>query len=1129
MNNLKKFLLYLEQTIQATGGIQEKDKRQGFLSKEMEKENLNMRGYYSGELKSATSKPYVDEIHLKSGEYKKIEKEIKDRDEESSSPALFSQVAMKKNLGLRTKQQMRADLNRVYSELEEIKQNSNLEDTYRSNLRVILRKFFTFGNIASRYVVLPLSTVIPSDNIIRALNSSNNKGMDILNYTRQHRDIITDVIDEDIKRYLTKNGYHFKNDNDFYDNICYTKNNAKINLRDELAKIGANVKNIDNKKKILEKMPPDSPNRKPIEDEIRRLMEFKPDYLERMEDVVDSMDVETEEKNLKVMVLTWVPRQILTQSTGTIWRSCMTLSSYGDNEGGSNKRFVTTGITEGVFIAWLVNLADIKTIKEPIARILIKPFMDEEDNIIWWPSTIYHDGGQGNELKLFERTCRSYMLKKQKDLIKADMTINIKNANKVYSDKDDRTKILFYNKSINPAELEKIVDLNPAKIIDYINNGKYNILNSTSFINMASYLINLNNNSLLKLFFDKFMQALDHKTDEHKIDSITKIINDFGQINASAKVAECENFFTIFFKKIIEKFPDFELKGGVSLYDNKDAKNEVIEICNTMAKKGRFKLINQLLQNKKNLIIDINRVESIAFIILNIINGNKLAFSSIVREIKIKEDKAPIGLIFMHLFRGYKEVDNFLKTYFPDMNDQKIMDIIKINNTNDELSLVSSIEQLHSSIDDDKNIKNVNYGIFNGLIKTNLIDRIKYVSYFENIFKNNFSFIDAKAENMIIENKVFENIFDGDYGSNNSAFRRILQGLIVNGNKKLVENFIENSLDDDSKYRLRDILYGCYDYDYYKNIDLFNHVIMQAIKIDADSVIFDSLFDYVRMFGRYLSRKELNNDAFDMLIKNIKTKRNEYVVYDIYFLLECIDYDKSKIDDFVKLHKINIDVMKENTMRLFGNDVTLNSFFKTGFLNINKTINFLEEIEFFKDRSGYLLDALFDLKSVESKIKITNLILNKYPDTLNDSKIESIYKLYFNRDDELTNEEIKIKEKLKAIAKIKPEIIELKPDMILVNRLSMRFKNYDKFLVEIMYEKLEDFLKSDLFKKLVAKSNTSTKRKKDPMRTDYEFISIIPKTIYKRNIEEKMIPAPVLKMIKENKFLSEELQKAKNA
>ena len=231
-------------------------------------------------------------------------------------------------------------------------------------------------------------------------------------------------------------------------------------------------------------------------------MEFKLDYLKRVEDLVESIDVETEEKNLKVMVLTWVPRQILTQSTGTIWKSCMSLSSYEDREGG-NKRFVTTGITEGVFIAWLVNLADMKTIKEPIARILIKPFMDDEENIIWWPSTVYHDGGQGNELKLFERTCRSYMLKKQKDLIKKDMTIDIKDSKKVYSDRDNQTKIIFYNKNIKPDDLVQIVDLNPAKIIDYINNGKYSILSHIDFINMVKYLINLNNSSLLKLFIDK--------------------------------------------------------------------------------------------------------------------------------------------------------------------------------------------------------------------------------------------------------------------------------------------------------------------------------------------------------------------------------------------------------------------------------------------------------------------------------------------------------------------------------------------------------------------------------------------------------------------------------------------------
>jgi hypothetical protein len=1122
MNHLKKFLTYLEQTIQATGGIQEKNKRQGLLSKDMEKANLNMRGYYSGELKKATAKPYLDEIRLKSGEYKKIEKEIKERDEESISPALFSQVAMRKNLGLKTKQQMRTDLNRVYDELEEIKQNSNLEDTYRSNLRVILRKFFTFGNMASRYVVLPLSTVIPSDNIIRALNSSNNKGADILNYTRQNREIITDVIDEDIKRYLTENGYHFKNDNDFYDNICYTKNNAKINLRDELAKIGANVKNIDSKKKILEKMPPDLPNRKPIEDEIRRLMEFKQDYLKRVEDVVESIDVETEEKNLKVMVLTWVPRQILTQSTGTIWKSCMSLSSYEDSEGG-NKRFVTTGITEGVFIAWLVNLADMKTIKEPIARILIKPFMDDEENIIWWPSTIYHDGGQGNELKLFERTCRSYMLKKQKDLIKTDMTIDIKNPKKVYSDRDNQTKIIFYNKNIKPDDLVRIVDLNPAKIIDYINNGKYSILSNIDFINIVIYLINLNNSSLLKLFIDKFIQALNHKTDENKIYYITEIIHIFGKINVSDKTAEAENFFTIFFKKIIEKIPNFEIKS--SIFNVSKAKDEVINICNIMAKKNRFKLINQLLQSEKNLIIDVNRIEGIVFIILNIINDNKLAFSSIVRE--IKKDEAPILLIFMHLFRGYKEIDNFLKTYFSDVNDQKIIDIAKKNSNNSDITslhIAFNIQKLHSYIDD-KNIKNVNYSIFNGLVKTDLINNITKLNKFDKLFNRDFSFIDAKLTDLIIDKNIFKNIFSQDYGDNDSSFRQILENLIVSGNKKLVEKFIENGI---KNYDIKNTLFSCYEYDYHKNIDLFNYAIIEMLKVEADSINFNQLLDYIKMFSQHLTKKELNNDAFDMLVKNLKISRNSSIIYDVYILLECIDYDKSKIANFVELYKIDLDLIKENTIKLFR-DSELRDFFECQFLNINKTVKFFEEIEFFKDKNGVLLNSLLSSTNEEIKIKMTNIVLDKYPDTLDDSKIKSIFHMFLQTSSKLTSEEIKIKEKIRAIVKIKPELIKIEASIALVTALGLTLPNYHKFSVEMMYEKLEDFLESDLFKKLVTKSNTTTKTKKRLQTTDYEFISIVPKSIYNKKIEEKMIPETVLKMIKSNKYLNDELEKAKSA
>ena len=77
----------------------------------------------------------------------------------------------------------------------------------------------------------------------------------------------------------------------------------------------------------------------------------------------------------------------------------------------------------------------------------------------------------------------------------------------------------------------------------------------------------------------------------------------------------------------------------------------------------------------------------------------------------IKENNNMNIFLFLHLFRGHKEIDNFLKTYFPDINDQKIIDITK----NKSVYIVNELSKLHSYIDDDKNIKNVNYGIMDYL------------------------------------------------------------------------------------------------------------------------------------------------------------------------------------------------------------------------------------------------------------------------------------------------------------------------------------------------------------------------------------------------------------------------------
>jgi hypothetical protein len=409
-NFINKILL-TEQTIKAIGGVKETDKNQLLIDKRSELENMNTQGFYKQDLKDITQKPQIAEIKKLRKAEKEIEKEIKDNAILKNEDMLFNSLTIRKALGKRSKQQMNKDLKLVSNQLQDLKNNSKENDNYRKNLKIVLKRFFNLGKMSSRYVILPLSSQIPSDNILRIMNTSKDKESHLFNYMRDNREIIVDALDEEIISYMSNNGYSFKKENDIYDNICYTKNNAKINLSDELKKIGANVKNIDMKKKLLVNKDSKTMEYKSIENEIKKLSEYRPEFEKRMEDIVDNKIDDTNVKDLKVVVLTWVPRMIMTQSTGTIWKSCMSLEHVSNKyEAGSNARFVASGIQEGIFIAWLVNFNDIKTVNDPIARILIKPFVLQSGEIVWWPSQIYHDGREANELRLFEKTCVNFTI-----------------------------------------------------------------------------------------------------------------------------------------------------------------------------------------------------------------------------------------------------------------------------------------------------------------------------------------------------------------------------------------------------------------------------------------------------------------------------------------------------------------------------------------------------------------------------------------------------------------------------------------------------------------------------------------------------------------------------------------------
>ena len=83
--------------------------------------------------------------------------------------------------------------------------------------------------------------------------------------------------------------------------------------------------------------------------------------------------------NYKIL-LTYIPWRVAAMSTfsnsNAPWTSCMNL------ETGSNSHYVGSSISNGAFVAYLIRPGDESNIENPIARVLIKPFIKIQENDI---------------------------------------------------------------------------------------------------------------------------------------------------------------------------------------------------------------------------------------------------------------------------------------------------------------------------------------------------------------------------------------------------------------------------------------------------------------------------------------------------------------------------------------------------------------------------------------------------------------------------------------------------------------------------------------------------------------------------------------------------------------------------
>ena len=328
------------------------------------------------------------------------------------------------------------------------------QNAYAKSLKLIINKFFSLGlKIPKRRLYIPLTR----NNNFSQIDNLNKRGYyDMMINIKRSQFVDLEEIDKDIIAYLEKFGYQLTKA-DFFANRCRNKNNKQIPIDMELKKI----QDIDvTKKKAFLAKTKDQKLIDIANEDIDKRDQYESLYLTRVETIKNYLNIMLD----KIIIITWSPLSILSQSTGTQWHSCMTYEEHPDSE--VNVRFIPPSINNGVFIAWLVDIDD-KKIMKPIARTLLKPrkveLGDNKTRIAWWPSRIYTSGGQKNVIDLFSRTVSNYMLYKQKNIFNIEkhsikVTDSIYNKpgldGETYRDKEEEVTIVNFNAFLNIIKKE---------------------------------------------------------------------------------------------------------------------------------------------------------------------------------------------------------------------------------------------------------------------------------------------------------------------------------------------------------------------------------------------------------------------------------------------------------------------------------------------------------------------------------------------------------------------------------------------------------------------------------------------------------------------------------------------------
>jgi hypothetical protein len=496
---------------------------------------------------------------------------------------------------------------------KEIKNEKNQKDQYSINLSRVLKKFFSVGGkIPKRYLYLPLTASNKIDiAAIEKLNKESKYNV-FLNAAKGHH-LKADETQQEIIDYLNIHGYKC-DEKSYFRNECQNENGKTIKIDMELNRI--QDINVNNKNKFIDKLKAKTnlteTEKKTItsaEKDIERKNNFKDYYFYKNLDDKENVNLFMNH----IVILTWVPRMIMSQSTNTQWISCMRyfigdmvnkeeIEEHGGEEVGGNIHYVLSGIQNGTFIAWLVNMNDTKAIK-PVARALMKPYDNDNDQFFFWPSTIYTSGGQANVINLFKHTLQNYAIQKQKDVLKLNKdqmdTFSISQGS--YHDSDDLGDLtdVEYISLPQKEKIEKIINsktLHVDKIDDIINSEDYDEKNMIDFIN---------NPDIRSNFFDSdFYDFINFMTSFVKNKKYKLINNLFFLFKKNNKTDLFFEQLADFFKEDLEstKYQRNILDKNMITYILKTFKTEIeqskVNILNYKALKINTKLTHGYPKNK---------------------------------------------------------------------------------------------------------------------------------------------------------------------------------------------------------------------------------------------------------------------------------------------------------------------------------------------------------------------------------------------------------------------------------------------------------------------------------------------------------------------------------------------------